>query len=69
VANLKEKNKLLRQNNKRLPQKVISLKDIIFKLSAKNLISDSAACNLKVDIINYNMCTHLIELDKFKLPM
>lgn len=48
VSNLRYKNKLLHQKNRRLQNKVESLNEMISVLKTKSMISDNAAINLKV---------------------
>lgn len=48
VLSLRSRNKVLAASNKRLKNKVTSLKGIINSLSEKRLLSDIAAENLKV---------------------
>ncbi|KAL4149548.1 hypothetical protein QTP88_003476 [Uroleucon formosanum] len=48
VTNLRNKNKLLTQNNVRLKKRVDSLNNIVKELKNKRLISENAAINLDV---------------------
>jgi len=48
VGNLRRKNKLLKQKNRRLEKKVSSLLDIVKELKNKCMISENAAFNLEV---------------------
>ncbi|XP_050066235.1 uncharacterized protein LOC126555348 [Aphis gossypii] len=66
VSNLRYKNKLLHQKNRRLQKKVESLNEIISVLKTKSMIFDNAAINLKVfsDIVtqtvNNILCCYLL---------
>lgn len=66
VSNLRYKNKLLHQKNRRLQKKVESLNEIISVLKTKSMISDNAAINLKVflhivtQVVNNILCCYLL---------
>jgi len=52
VSNLRYKNKLLYQKNRRLQRKIESLNEMICVLKTKCMISDNAAINLKVFLLH-----------------